>query len=299
MTHKEKIELLKSTIYQLYVKEGRSKSYIAKLLEVDRRILTNTLNNEWKWIQGNKRYLKPSNQKFLNKNKAFIKSELDNDVPITKIAEKLNTDRHYLTRTIIANDEVLSKAKEDYKARRAYKEPTKFNTPIKDLEGEIWKDILGYKGYKVSNYGRVKSNVVGNSNTWYEIKPNINSKTNRYYIHLYKNGKRKALSLPRIVGHTFLDGYSSENNTINHKDGDVTNNKASNLEWCSQAENNKHAYRELGRPVVKAYQKNGKFTKIKYGDYEFKTIRAFAKFLGISESQAHRYIDDGKVTLIY
>ena len=42
MTNSEKAELLKDTIYQLYSKEGRSKSYISRLLEIDRKILHNT-----------------------------------------------------------------------------------------------------------------------------------------------------------------------------------------------------------------------------------------------------------------
>ena len=36
MTQKEKIEMLKETITFLYEKEGRSKSYISRLLCVDR-----------------------------------------------------------------------------------------------------------------------------------------------------------------------------------------------------------------------------------------------------------------------
>ena len=32
------------------------------------------------------------------------------------------------------------------------------NLSLEDMEGEVWKDVVGYEGlYKVSNLGRVKS----------------------------------------------------------------------------------------------------------------------------------------------
>lgn len=303
MTHREKIEKLRKPITYLYAKEGRSKSYISKLFEIDRRVLTQVLNKEWKLKQANKRNLKPSNQKFLNRHKQYIKSQLDQDVTIKQIASNLQVTTDYLSRTIISNDEVLDKAREDYlKRKRVEKEPTKYDTPIQNLEGEEWRPILGYPNYRVSNLGRVKSNKIGDKDIYYEITPNANSRTGRYYVHLTRNGKRKALSLPRLVGHSFIKGYTEHRNTINHIDGDVSNNKASNLEWVSQSENNKHSYRQLGRPVNVA---NKEWKKIILDNkYEFKTIVAFAKFIGKSETQARRYITeeakyDRKIDIIY
>lgn len=287
MTQKEKIILLKNTIQHLYENEGRSKSYISRLLEVDRKTLTHMLNNVWKMKQKKVRRLKPSNKKFLNKNRQFIKTQLDNDVSITEIAEQLNVDRQYLSRTIIRADDVLTKAVEDFHNRKSIKKPTKFNTPIENKKGEVWKHILGYDGYMISNFGRVKSNVVGDRSIFYELKPNINSRNGRLYVHLYRNKKRKSLSIARLVGHNFVDGYSTDRNTINHKDGDVTNNHYSNLEWVSQSDNNKHSYR-LGRSVNVGDKKWKKI--VLDGKYEFKTIRAFARFIDKSETQARRYL---------
>lgn len=93
----------------------------------------------------------------------------------------------------------------------------------------------------------------------------------------------------RIVAHTFVEGFSETNNTVNHIDGDVTNNNASNLEWLSQADNNRHRSKCLAR---KENSTMIKFEKVIYQKkYEFKTQRALAKFLGISPTQVRRYLE--------
>ena len=76
------------------------------------------------------------------------------------------------------------------------------------------------------------------------------------------------------------------------RNGNKTNNVAENLEWVTQAENNKHAYDVLKRKRVTVNKIN---FKILYNDkYEFKTVASFAKFLGKSETQTRRYIEDPK-----
>ena len=51
----DKIIRLKNTISILYEKEGRSKSYISRLLELDRKLLTNQIK-EWGMVQGNSHF---------------------------------------------------------------------------------------------------------------------------------------------------------------------------------------------------------------------------------------------------
>lgn len=291
MTQKEKIDLLKSTITFLYEKEGRSKSYISKLLEVDRKVLTNSIK-EWNLIKANSKRLSPANQKFANKHRQFIKSKLDQNVSQIKIAEALNVSRDYL-RNIIEKDNVLSKANEDYINRiKTNAEQNKQNMMDKssleylkeDLPGEEWKEILGYNDYYVSNKGRIK-HYIKRYNSYALLKPNINYKTNRYYIKINGAG----LSIPRLVGFAFVDGYSEENNTIDHIDGDVSNNSADNLEWVSQAENNRRSFDN--NPRIPSSYSNKKFKKIVLDDkYEFKTKVALAKFLNKSVTQINRYI---------
>lgn len=298
MNNVEKAELLKDTITHLHSKEGRSNSYISRLLSIDRKVVGDKIK-EWGLTEAtHKRHLTPSNQKFVNKNRNLIKSLLDNNVPITQIAIKLGVGRDYLQKVIIPNDDVLSKAKEDYINRCNQttiinKEVTKNKSShiynIEDLPGEEWKEILGYDGYMVSNMGRIKK-YVHSYNDYYLLTPTYNKVSNRPYISLYKDSVRKNLQLSRIVAFSFVAGYDDKHNTVNHKDGDVTNCCADNIEWVSQSENNVHAYRELGRPIVS--KKKYDFKKIIYKNkYEFKTVTAFSKFINKSETQTRRYLD--------
>ena len=291
MTQKEKIELLKPTIIFLYEKEGRSKSYISRLLEIDRKTLSNVINYEWKLTKTNIKRLNPSNQKFANKHRQFIKSKLDNDISHNNIAKELNVTRSYLE-NIIYKDEVLNKANEDYVNRiklkaknnqQEKKDNSYLEYNIEHIEGEEWKEILGYEGYYISNKGRVK-HYIKTYESYILLKSTINPRSGREYIRI----KNKTFQMARLVGFAFVPGYTETKNTIDHIDGDVLNNKASNLEWVSQSENNKRAYNN-GRVVNKS---KSSLKKIIVDDkYEFKTIVAFAKFCGVSETQARRYID--------
>ena len=47
-----KYEMLKDTIYQLYSKEGRTKSYISRLLNLNRKTLIQYINDIWKLPKG-------------------------------------------------------------------------------------------------------------------------------------------------------------------------------------------------------------------------------------------------------
>ena len=101
---------------------------------------------------------------------------------------------------------------------------------------EYWQDIEGYFNYSVSNLGRVKSKKSGKI-----LKP---YKTNRSYLTVgfWSDGKKKRLSIHRLVAQAFLPNPSSLPE-VNHIDGCKTNNNVSNLEWASGSSNVIHAYR--------------------------------------------------------
>lgn len=105
------------------------------------------------------------------------------------------------------------------------------------FEDEIWKDIPNFENrFSISNYGRVKN-----------LKKNVFRKptkaNNGYlFISLWNKNKKERipLSIHRLVATLFLD---NKGECVNHIDGNKQNNYYKNLEWCSLAENTKHAYK--------------------------------------------------------
>lgn len=293
MTSNEKAELLKTTIMHLYSNEGRSINYIGRLLDINRTTISRKIK-EWKLKPAEpRRHLTPSNQKFLNKNKNLIKSRLDHDVPLQKIAAELKISRDVLYRTFIRYDDVLKKAYDDWNHRRKKqaKQNTRPNYDPKDLPDEHWIEILGYPRHYVSDKGRIK-HYAKRCGAYILLTQTPNKETGQPYVHLINaDGKPKNLMVARLVGHAFVPGFDETHNTVHYKDGDVTNIDATNLTWKSKSENNTHAYKRQNRN--KEYKKQCRFDYILYQNkYQFKTVAAFAKFLGKSETQTRRRLDE-------
>lgn len=111
------------------------------------------------------------------------------------------------------------------------------------LEGEQWAQVEGYNGlYWVSNLGRVKSVDHKTANGKFrpgrimksEIVTNKKHRGPKYVIVNLFNGKRGIPTrLCNLVARSFVSGYA-DGMEVNHIDGDVTNNRADNLEWATR-----------------------------------------------------------------
>lgn len=67
-------------------------------------------------------------------------------------------------------------------------------------------------------------------------------------IDLSVNGKTYTRQLHRLVAMTFIDN-PNQLETVNHKDGDKTNNCVDNLEWMTRLDNVRHAWKTgLSKP---------------------------------------------------
>lgn len=116
---------------------------------------------------------------------------------------------------------------------------------------EVWKDIKGYEGlYQVSNLGNVRSierKVDYRIKGTYAIKPSILLKPsinkNGYLsVALSKNNKIKRMRVNRLVALNFISNPNKKPQ-VNHIDGNKSNNNVNNLEWCTNSENQLHAYK--------------------------------------------------------
>ena len=123
-------------------------------------------------------------------------------------------------------------------------------TDIDNLPGEAWKDIgviddVDFTGcYQESNFGRTKSISryikagAGKRLLEDKILKTIKEKAGYYSVTLCKDGKMYRKKVHRLVGFAFVENDDIEHKTcINHKDENKLNNRADNLEWCTQEYN--------------------------------------------------------------
>lgn len=97
----------------------------------------------------------------------------------------------------------------------------------------------------------------------------------------------------RLVAIAYLDNPENKE-TVNHIDGDKSNNHISNLEWCTRSENTQHAY-DIGlhKPYTEIKDKgNNKFYKeweslIKKGI----SMRKIAKEYGVTHRTVGRVLE--------
>lgn len=105
---------------------------------------------------------------------------------------------------------------------------------------EIWKDIKGYEGlYQVSNLGNVRSLNFHREKKIKILKPNL-KKDGYYETTLSKNSKFKWVRTHRLVAEAFIPNIYNKPQ-VNHINGNKLDNKAENLEWCTNQENITHA----------------------------------------------------------
>ena len=147
--------------------------------------------------------------------------------------------------------------------------------PYKENKEEIWKDIAGYEDlYQVSNMGRVKSleRIVSRKNgrrfsvNERILKPSTNHKGYLQVVLCKGSGKMKAFRVHRLVCEAFHENPKKKP-WVNHIDENKANNTASNLEWCTVAENINHGTRtaragKAQSKLVGQYTTDGELVKV-------------------------------------
>ena len=145
-----------------------------------------------------------------------------------------------------------------------------------DLDGEIWKNIIDFEKYSVSNFGRIKNNETG-----YILKGGFD-KDGYKQVTLCKNNKQYNRRICRLVAQAFIP---NPNNfpQVNHKDENKSNDNVCNLEWCNAEYNNNY-----GNKIKNA--KNTKNVICIETNELFNSIRQLAQKINTSHTTIARYI---------
>jgi len=116
---------------------------------------------------------------------------------------------------------------------------------------ENWKDIIGYEGlYMVSDLGNIKTLKREYFTGEYYSKrvihehllvPALDQK-GYLRIGLSKNSKNTTHKVHRIVAIAFIENKSNKPQ-VNHKNGIKSDNRALNLEWADNSDNQIHAFK--------------------------------------------------------
>lgn len=142
------------------------------------------------------------------------------------------------------------------------------------MELEVWKDCKGFEGYyEISSKGRVRRKK---GKTLYKdgrvayfsqtILKQSNNKKGYPRVYLSMKSKKYTKTVHRLVAITFVPNPENKA-TVNHKDMNKENNCYTNLEWMTNKENMRHAFKNG------AFKERDKYTIRNLGKYNHSEIK--------------------------
>ena len=166
-----------------------------------------------------------------------------------------------------------------------------------NCDTEIWKDIKDFEGYyQISNLGNLRSIRSCHGNYQEKLRKPFKRKEGYVSTNLYKDKVNTYKLIHRLVAETFIKN-PEDKATVNHIDGDKSNNCLCNLEWATPAENIAHAF-DTGLATGDAFTKRVKGVKRKAATSKFHNVYLHAATgrwraaIKIDKKQVgHKYFD--------
>jgi hypothetical protein len=124
----------------------------------------------------------------------------------------------------------MNNIKNDNKEEKPLSIKHKYKMALKNKKTEYWTDAIGFPGYKVSSFGRIK--------TPQERISTCSPRKDGYIEVSMKNadGKASMRRLHQVVAASFIPNPENKLE-VNHIDGERHNCNITNLEWSTRTEN--------------------------------------------------------------